>query len=67
MVDKVRLPEIAFVADFAGIFCKALLSIGFVVNELHVTLVKDAPPELDIANAANVDLIHMTLDMTGAS
>lgn len=66
VVDKVRLPEIAFVTNFAGILCKTLLTIGFVVNELHVALVENSTPELDIANVASVDLIHMAFDMTGA-
>lgn len=66
MVLIMRFAQVALAAELAGVFAEALLAIAFVVQQLHVALVQNAPSELDVADIADVNLIHVTLDVTSS-
>lgn len=64
MIFEVSLAQITFAADLASVFSEALLSISFIVQQLHVPLVQNSPSELHVTNAATVDLFHMRFNVT---
>lgn len=49
-----RFSQITFSANSTSILSKALGSVLFIVNKFHVSLIKNPPAELNVANFANV-------------
>lgn len=67
MILEMSSPQVTFLAELAGIFSKTFLSISFIVEKFHVTLVEDSPSELDIANPTDMSLLHVRFNMTCSS
>lgn len=64
MVLKMGPAEVTLVAQLASVLSETFLSVSFVVQQLHVPLVKNSPPELYVADVADVRLFHVRLDVT---
>lgn len=59
--------QVAFVANLASVLGEAFHPVSFVVQQLHVALVKNSSAELHVTNITDVSLLHVRLNVTGSS
>lgn len=67
VIFVMSFPQVALLAEPASIFSETFLSIIFVVERFHVTLIEDSPPELNVADAAHMCLLHVRFYVTSSS
>lgn len=64
MIFVMRSSKITLVADVASVFSKAFLTISFVMQQLHVSLIKNSSSEFHVANVTDMRLFHVRFNMT---